>query len=122
MQYLADFGMGDLMMLGMVAGAGLQGASAAQEIPALQAQIQQITQRTEDLKAKFTEIMQKENGLTQDITNDMIAELDELNTYAAQAQLSNSNYHSKKQMMEISGVIFLVVIFFALLIKRIGIF
>ena len=110
-------GIGVAGMLGNVASSGMDAGENASQ---LRTQIQNIQAQTATLKEKFNSVISQETKLDEQMKMDIVNNIDEIAKTSATARVAKRNYEKQYRQIQITGVVFVIAIFFLLLLKRLG--
>ena len=117
----ASYIMPAIMITSMVSTITLSGVDAGKNADKVRTQITSIKNRTASLKAKFDSVITKGAEFNQKLQDDMTKDVDALSQITAQTKVSRDAYLSTIKKIQMTGIIFVVVIFFLLLLKETGV-
>lgn len=106
---------------GMVGGVAFGGINAAKEIPEIEDNARKISANADQLQAKINKIVADEAEIDAELNQEMQQLL--LACQGLHAEINTRRDSALKQLksIQIGGIVFIVVIFFILIMKRYGI-
>lgn len=107
-------------ILGMIGSVASSGADAGKNADQIRDQITQIKNRTASLKSKFEEVIKGGQKFTAEMEASIQSDVDQLKQNTAQTKIYREQFLIHKQRIQMSGIIFIVAVFFLMLLKRLG--
>ncbi|MCP3681953.1 MAG: hypothetical protein GY861_04610 [bacterium] len=110
-----------IMITSMASTIALSGMDAGKNADKVRTEITSIKNRTASLKAKFDSVINGDAQFNQMLQDSMTTDVDALSQITAQTKVSRDAYLSTIKKIQMTGIIFVVVIFFLLLLKETGV-
>lgn len=114
--------LGTIIMGGIFAGSIAQnGVDAGESADNLRQNIQLTNEKTETMKSAFDSVIKGDKQLAGQMRNDITNALDTIGQIQAQMSIDKRKFNDQYKKIQVSGVVFVVALFFLLLLKKSGV-
>jgi predicted PurR-regulated permease PerM len=108
-----------VFLFGAIAGIGVSGYKANEEIPKLKEQAEQIRQEAQTLEEKYNSLFKAEEKAQLDFETEVATSLNNISKLNAQIFESKQKFNIQYRRIQVIGVIFLVSLFLILIFKEV---
>lgn len=113
--------MGSIIMGGIFAGTiAQQGVDAGENADNLRKNIQLTNEKTKIMQNAFDKVIKGDAKLEGQMENDINNGIDQIGQAQAQMAIDKRNFDDKYKKIQVTGVVFVVTLFFLLLLKKSG--
>lgn len=112
--------LGIFMVAGMVIPVTLGGVNAGRDADGLRQSVKDIKKETESLEKRFNIAIVQEKALDYKMRTEIVDSIDRINQLSAQARVAKRAFSEKYRTLQLTGVVFIVTVFFLLLLKEAG--
>jgi hypothetical protein len=111
--------MGDSIIFGQILSAGIEAQAGADGI---RKHTRDLINQTTKMKTKWDSVFQKSGAIDTDLFNEIVAIKENMSKTTAQLKEADKQYQKNYRLIQMTGVIVIIVIFFLFVLKQFDLF